>query len=409
MNPALPVENSPTDRLHGLDALRGFALLLGIALHASMSYLPGAQAFWIVAEVEPSRALGGFFFWVHSFRMSLFFLLAGYFGRLLLERRGLGGFVRDRVRRILLPLLALWFPLLMAVVALVVWAALLKHGGELPEQAQPPLSAENFPLMHLWFLYLLCLLYPTLLALRGLLAWVDRSGRLQATVDAISRAVLGPRAGLVLALPVAGALAMHEGWWQWFGIPTPDQSLYPSAAALLCYGLAFAVGWALQRQPPLLHALARRWPLNLTLAVIGQLGCIALVGLQSPATPAEHGAPQTWLYAYAYALCGWGWTLALLGLALRWFGRAHPARRYLAEASYVLYLAHLPVVMAVQVLASRVQAPWWVEYPLGLGFGLIALLAIYHWGVRRTVLGRWLDGRASEHSRANIAPAQAAP
>ena len=407
MNPS--AATAPTDRLHGLDALRGFALLLGIALHASMSYLPGAQHFWIVADGESSNALGAFFFWVHSFRMSLFFLLAGYFGRLLLERRGFAGFVRDRVRRILLPLLAFWFPLLVAVIAVMVWAAWLKHGGELPEQEQPPLSAENFPLMHLWFLYLLCLFYPTVLALRALLAWIDCGGRVQAALDAGMRAVLGPRAALILALPVAGALAMREGWWQWFGIPTPDQSLYPSSAALLCYGLAFTVGWAMQRQPPLLQALARRWTLNLALALTGHVACIALIGLQSPAAAAEHGAPQTWLYAYAYALCGWGWTFALLGLALRYLERAHPVSRYLAESSYFLYLAHLPVVMAAQVLASRVQAPWWVEYPLALALSLTVLLALYQLGVRHTALGRWLNGGSPRRAQAPVVASETSP
>lgn len=400
------IPTAPTDRLHGLDALRGFALLLGIALHACMSYLPGAETFWIVAEDQPSLALSGFFFWVHSFRMGLFFLLAGYFGRLVLQRRGFSGFVRDRLRRILLPLLAFWFPLLVAVIAVVVWAAWLKHGGELPEQEQPPLSADNFPLMHLWFLYLLCLFYPALLMLRALLAWVDRGGRVQAALDALMRAVLGPRAALILALSAAGALALREGWWQWFGIPSPDQSLYPSAAALLCYGLAFLVGWATQRQPPLLHALARRWPLNLALALIGHIACIALIGLQSPAEAAEHGAPQTWLYAYAYGLCGWGWTLALLGLALRYLERAHPASRYLAESSYFLYLAHLPVVMVAQVVASRVQAPWWVEYPVALALSLAVLLATYQLGVRHTALGRWLNGGSPRRAQPPVAASE---
>lgn len=407
MNPSAPTV--PTDRLHGLDALRGFALLLGIALHASMSYLPGAQLFWIVADGESSNALGAFFFWVHSFRMSLFFLLAGYFGRLLLERRGFGGFARDRARRILLPLLAFWFPLLMAVIAVVVWAAWLKHGGEVPEQEQPPLSAENFPLMHLWFLYLLCLFYPSVLALRALLVWIDHSGRVQAALDAGIRAVLGPRAALILALPVAGALALHPGWWQWFGIPTPDQSLYPSAAALLCYGLAFIVGWAMQRQHALLRSLAQRWSLNLGLALVGHAACIALIGWQSPSAAAEQGAPQTWLYAYAYGLCAWGWTLALLGLALRFLERAHPLSRYLVESSYFLYLVHLPVVMAAQVLASQMQAPWWLEYPLALAASLSVLLLSYQLGVRNTALGRWLNGGSPRRAQAPVVASETSP
>ena len=46
-----------TDRLHGLDAVRGFALLLGVALHATMSWIPGAEYFWVTADATPSTAL----------------------------------------------------------------------------------------------------------------------------------------------------------------------------------------------------------------------------------------------------------------------------------------------------------------------------------------------------------------
>jgi peptidoglycan/LPS O-acetylase OafA/YrhL len=159
----------------------------------------------------------------------------------------------------------------------------------------------------------------------------------------------------------------------------------------------------------LLHALARRWPLNLALALIGHIACIALIGLQSPAAAAEHGAPQTWLYAYAYGLCGWGWTLALLGLALRYLQHAHPASRYLAESSYVLYLAHLPVVMAAQVLASRVQTPWWIEYPLTLALSLTVLLALYQLGVRQTALGRWLNGGSPRRAQAPVVASGTSP
>ena len=37
------------ERLHGLDAVRGFALIGGVVLHATMSFFPGAQM-WIVKD-----------------------------------------------------------------------------------------------------------------------------------------------------------------------------------------------------------------------------------------------------------------------------------------------------------------------------------------------------------------------
>ena len=94
----------PSDRLHSLDALRAFALLLGIFFHGAAGYIENFPVqLWPMRE-PPSATLGAFFFVSHMFRMSLFYLLAGFFGRMLLERRGVGPFVRDRAKRILLPL-----------------------------------------------------------------------------------------------------------------------------------------------------------------------------------------------------------------------------------------------------------------------------------------------------------------
>ena len=46
----LPVPHTQNERLHALDAVRALALLLGIVLHASMSFLPGPQI-WASQDV----------------------------------------------------------------------------------------------------------------------------------------------------------------------------------------------------------------------------------------------------------------------------------------------------------------------------------------------------------------------
>ena len=76
-------ETEPTDRLHGLDALRGSALLLGVVLHASLSYFP--VTIWIVPDTDNSPVASATFFAIHLFRMTTFFLIAGLF-----EARPLG-------------------------------------------------------------------------------------------------------------------------------------------------------------------------------------------------------------------------------------------------------------------------------------------------------------------------------
>ncbi|NBW86312.1 MAG: hypothetical protein EBR23_05680, partial [Planctomycetia bacterium] len=84
-----------------LDALRSFAMLLGILLHASLSFF----AFpWPVHDTERSDLLPLVFLAVHGFRMPLFFLLSGYFTMLVYERRGLKSLLEQRFTRIFLPL-----------------------------------------------------------------------------------------------------------------------------------------------------------------------------------------------------------------------------------------------------------------------------------------------------------------
>jgi peptidoglycan/LPS O-acetylase OafA/YrhL len=84
-----------------LDALRSFAMLLGIGLHASLSFF----AFpWPVHDLYRSDLLPLFLAAVHGFRMPLFFLLSGYFTMLVYRRRGLRGLLEQRFTRILLPL-----------------------------------------------------------------------------------------------------------------------------------------------------------------------------------------------------------------------------------------------------------------------------------------------------------------
>ena len=380
----------PRERLHGLDAVRGIALLLGLVVHASMSWLPGAQYFWLTHDASPSAFAGLAFYVPHMFRMLLFFLLAGFFARMARERIGTKGFVKDRARRIGMPLLAGWGPMLTAIVAVGAWAAWLANNGNMPPPPEtPPLSPRNFPLTHLWFLYVLLLCYAATLLAR---ATLGRCASAMRFADACTRLASSPIGPMLLALPLGTALYRHAAWYAWFGIPTPDQSLYPNAAACVAFGSAFGFGWLLHRQPALMQRWAARWPLHLGVAALTTVGCLWHIGLAPELTPAVRDSGSS-AYAMAYAIAGWSWSFSIVGLGLRVLCGHSPVRRYLADASYWIYLAHLPLVMALQVAMSRVQWPWWVEFPIILATSIALLLLSYDLLVRNTVLGAWLNGR----------------
>ena len=401
------MSDSSSERLHALDAARGFMLLLGIVFHSTLSFLPGppGAAIWIVMDNSRSVALGVLFHVLHIFRMTAFFVIAGFFAHMSFHKKGLRRFAADRLKRIGIPLVAGWPILFAAIVAASYWGALtMAHGGKLPPPPAYP-GFPAFPLTHLWFLYVLLLLYAATLILRGLVAMVDRKGRLRATADAaMRRLVESPLGFAVLAAPTALTLFFQPQWLQWFGITTPDSSLVPNAAAATGFFTAFAFGFLLHRQIGLLEVWKRRWLLNLALAIGFTVAELAIAGVKPLLHPAPHDA-MTALYAALYTLAVWSWSFAVIGMALRFLANYSAVRRYIADASYWLYLVHVPVVMALQVAVSQLSWPWWVKFPLILAVTFPILFASYQLLVRHSFIGRILNGRRESPKRAAPTPA----
>ena len=96
-------------------------MLLGIALHASLPYFSRMAGFEFVwpSDDDQSVLLFLVFDFIHTWRMPTFFLLAGFFAHLVLDRRATSVFVLDRVKRIALPLVL--FGAVMAVIVPPIW------------------------------------------------------------------------------------------------------------------------------------------------------------------------------------------------------------------------------------------------------------------------------------------------
>ncbi len=384
-------ETVQSERLHGLDALRGAALLLGVLLHASMSFFP-TQA-WIVADDQRSAWASGLFFVIHLFRMATFFLIAGLFAHMMLGRRGVWGFIRDRLSRIAAPLAVFWGVVLMAIVAVLIWNAGLHGYTAADAPPQPTYDWTNMPLTHLWFLWVLLIFYAGLLILRAAFALLDRGGALGRGVDRATAGLVEPWGPFVLGAPLALALWLHPGWVAFFGVPTPDAGLVPNTPALVGFGLAFGLGVLLDRRRDLLARLGRRWPVFLGLAILAGGAAMMLAGGPVPRlVPMTEPATKA-MTAAAFGVGVYASVFAAAGLALRFFSGRSVLRRYLADASYWIYIVHLPLVMAAQVWIQQWTWPWPVKLA-GVTLGVLAAgLASYELLVRHTPIGRWLNGR----------------
>ena len=145
-----------------MDNLRALAMLAGVLFHAALAYSPLMHRYWLTADPSNSVWIDVVAWFLHLFRMPLFFVVAGFFAALLVNRRGIGGMLKNRVARVLLPLVIFW-PLVYGALGVLTLRAMstmrqpspmlafLQQHSDLPRQA--PTMA------HLWFLSYLMYFY----------------------------------------------------------------------------------------------------------------------------------------------------------------------------------------------------------------------------------------------------------
>jgi glucan biosynthesis protein C len=385
------------DRLHALDAVRGYALILGVVLHAVAAFLADfPMAVW---RLEPSTTAAVLYYVIHIFRMSAFYLMAGFFARMVVERRGLKAFIKDRSKRILLPLVV-GLPVVFIFIGASLALGALPHGMDYltsltraPPREPGAGPQSGIDLAHLWFLYYLLIFYVFALTLRSAVHGIDPHGSIPAAGDRVvsfvMRGVWGP---VLLGVPAAVYYWHFQPWSEWLGLPAPT-SLVPQVGALIGYGVAFGLGWLLHRQPPALMALRNSWMLYLAIAIPLTVLCLAIMGT----TPIWHGPNiqgyERAVYAAAYMIAAWCWVFGSVGAAIRFLSGHSPATRYLADASYWIYLMHMaPVIFFISLLRPY-HLPWLVDFAIIVGGSMPVLLLTYHYFVRFTWIGAILNGR----------------
>jgi hypothetical protein len=239
-------------------------------------------------------------------------------------------------------------------------------------------------------------LYATMLVLRAGVLLIDRSGRIRAGIDrVVSMMVRSPVAPVVLAVPVAIVFLADPKWSIAVGIRTPDH-LVTNLQGWIGYGTAFGFGWLLHRQLDLLRILERRWLINSVLAI-----ALITAGLFFAGAASLGIKTTTTMIAgpICYALAGWTATFAVIGLALRFLSGFSAARRYIADASYWIYIVHLPIVMALQGAVSRLDWPWPVKFAAVLAITFALTFASYQLLVRYSFIGVVLNGRRATRAQ----------
>lgn len=370
-------------RLHAMDNLRAFAMLSGVLFHAGLAYSPLAHDVVPTADRANAWVVDLCMWFLHLFRMPLFFVIAGFFTALLVARRGLGGMFRNRLKRVALPFVV-FLPLVHIALskATVHAAETVQHPSPVLAMVRSLLQADGLPEQlpgtgHLWFLYYLLFFY--------VLVWSARTfglGSLGERVRALRPVWLLGVAPLLLVPALASVSSPH---------PAPESPL-PQFWAFGYYGPFFAFGYLLYGHDDVLDRLRSFAPWLLA-------GSLVLYGvfwvLLREHAPSAKDPSASWPIALVEAYLSVWMTFACLVAGRAVLDRGNAALRYLSDASYWIYLVHLPILFAIQYRLLDLDWPWGAKFAVSTLATFAACLLSYHVLIRGRRLGALLGVQAS--------------
>jgi glucans biosynthesis protein C len=372
-------------RSHHLDAIRVSAILLLIPYHAARYVQKGDVQSPIVDAV---------IWFVHSWHMPLFFAISGFLAASGIHRSTAARQLRSRFRRLGLPLAVGMLTVVPLANLLVIGAAAIWPRDEaLPPKRELDL-ANVFTLSprHLWFIAYLLLI--SMIAI-GIWLAIQRAPKLNAALArGFARTMRSWWAVPLLASISAAILITKTGW---VAGGTASNSLVPAPTLFAYYSFFFFFGWLLSGQDQLLEELKRGAWLRLLAGVLIAVPAFLLFydsgdftgNVGTPGILAEIDALR--LYGlFTVGLVCWFSLFGIWGVLARNVRRESAVLRYLSDASFWIYLIHIPFLVALQSSLGKTDLSIPSRYALTVGGTLALAVGTYALirGVRRLATRR---------------------
>jgi peptidoglycan/LPS O-acetylase OafA/YrhL len=344
-------------RYHGLDILRACALILGLFFHAAIPFAENPYPLWIVYYEGKNWLYDTIMVSTHSFRMPLFFLLAGFFSALLYRKLSARNYVIARTKKLILPFIAALLIFTPLIIIEYMWVGFDTN----PWETGNEFHWKNYPIFHFWFLEILIIITALVMIFFVSIKYFfpNIHNSLQHFLEADSNKHQLSWNVLFLACLV------FNGYLSWSNFPG-DQFIDSFAIAqpldkifyYLCY---FLIGWLLYRNTSLFDRVQRSVKMNL---ILGSIALIVLLWV------------RYWLFVHkdeqlimlgilgniAVPIAAVYLSLGLFGFFTHEKFKPSATFDYLVRASYWIYLIHLPIILYLQVIMTGWPIPAFIKY-----------------------------------------------
>lgn len=356
-----------SQRSHHLDAIRVSAILLLIPYHAARYVQKGETDAEIVDAVV---------WFVHTWHMPLFFAISGFLAASALSRSTAARQLRARFRRLGLPLVVGMLTVVPLANLLVIGAAALwPRKGELPPKRELDL-ANVFSLnpRHLWFIAYLLMI--SLVAI-GIWLAIQRAPRLGVAINRGFRRLMRSWWAVPVLAAISAAILITKTGWVAGG--SASNSLVPAPTLFAYFSFFFIFGWLLSGQSDLIEQLKRGAWLRLVGGALIAVPAFLLFydngdftgNVGTPGVLAEIDELRIYGLLTVGSVC-WLTLFGIWGVLARYVRQESRVLRYLSDASFWIYLIHIPFLVALQSSLSTTDLAVPVRWGLTV-FGTLAL------------------------------------
>ena len=372
-----------TERIHSLDSLRAIMMLLGLVIHSAITY--GVVDYgnsWGIKDPNSTHLSNDFIVsFIHAFRMQIFFVVAGFFGALLFYERTPLKMVQNRFMRIINPF---W------VFVLILWPTIVFNFGYSDLVFSDANNALNTALsylsfsqsflpqrtFHLWFLYYLGMITFVSVGL-GLLF-----KKLTALTARISRVFSWIIEKAFLRVLVFAALTCVVYFVMGTASVATSTSFVPDFNTFLYYFFFYIFGWVLFKSKSHLESFMKfDWYFTISAIVLFSVHFF------------NYDMFSFEMHILVKSIMVWLFIFGITGLFIR-YGSNHSSRmRYISDSSYWVYLIHLSFTAIIPGWIAGWELPATVKFLIVLISTGVICFVTYHYFVRSTFIGSFLNGR----------------